>query len=67
MIVKIIEVIEVTDYDPPSPSGAVSTMPTRKYFLRDGTPLVVPTPSPPVSGFTITMDPCDPNIYPTGH
>jgi len=36
MVVKVIEVIEVTTYEP-------DNMPVRRYFLRDGTPFVVPT------------------------
>ena len=73
MHVKIIEVVEVTEFvEEPmfgDQGGSIVSKPKVKYFLRDGTKLVVYDPfsrGVPASGGTVTMQAGDPNIYDTG-
>lgn len=70
MHVKIIDVIEVTDYvdDAPIVEGEARPLRERKrYYLRDGAPLELADPfkpEPAMSG-SFTVQAGDPNIYRT--
>jgi hypothetical protein len=68
MHVKIIEVVEVTEFvEEPmfgEQGGSIVSRPKRKYFLRDGTKLEVYDPFlHGVPATTITMVGDDPNVY----
>ena len=73
MHVKIIEIIEVTDYvddERTGETGVPSRIRERKrYYLRDGAPLELADPFAPLqpaSGQSFSITAGDPNIYATG-